>query len=91
MDGYLLLHQLTLETKLNYLCISLAKLVVSRGIRLGTSRTDIHTFPGEDRAVFIDNAKLTSNLGKSLRYGEVNICNATNTIVMVSQCAILNR
>ena len=68
MDKYLRFHQLTLEQKMNTRCDRLAKKTVYRAIVTGMRREGKQLLPREDAAVFVDNRKLTRDLGKTVRY-----------------------
>ena len=66
MDKYLLLTQMTLEQRMNYMCDKEANIAVERSI-LKTVIEGKQLLPGEDAAVFIGDKKLTSDLSKAIR------------------------
>ena len=67
LEKYLLWHQLSIEQKANVICNSLVKNLVAKAIRLGMRREGKQTLPSKDEAVFVNNNKVTRDLGKAVR------------------------
>lgn len=68
LDKYLGVDQLLLEQVMNIRCDSLANQAVTKAITTGMTGNPKQLLPSEDDAVFVNNRKLTGDLGKDVRY-----------------------